>query len=362
MAGTQPGQNSTAAAAIISGSAAAGAGGPVRPPAQVLIDLTDRLTTLLTATVNPADQAEHDAEVVRLREEIVQAKENLATEDTRLATERAALDARAQQLQSEAFQLTMDLNTSNEVMRRRHQKSQSRPPSIYDPRNLFRTPGVGPSNPPEVNPAATPGAGTPGQPRVMEPPRVNTAPPQYVPTPPGHYSNPLENMIAAAARLAALRAKGDSPTAIETCRVRELLQTALAQQEAYSYSRDRIHSTPRPSRRQSYSRRMDSAAVSSNARHRDQLCRWDPARDGAPNLVDQDRIRQDVERAAQQAIEQAAQRAAYQSFPVYPTTSIEAGATTRTGGVPCLVPALRNERLPKDFKGPRKVPNYTDDL
>ena len=35
---------------------------------------------------------------------------------------------------------------------------------------------------------------------------------------------------------------------------------------------------------------------------------------------------------------------------------------TRTGGVPCLVSALRNERLPKYFKGPRKVPNYTADL
>ena len=30
--------------------------------------------------------------------------------------------------------------------------------------------------------------------------------------------------------------------------------------------------------------------------------------------------------------------------------------------MPCLVSALRNERLPKDFKGPRKVPNYTADL
>ena len=27
-----------------------------------------------------------------------------------------------------------------------------------------------------------------------------------------------------------------------------------------------------------------------------------------------------------------------------------------------MVPAIRNERLPKDFKGPRKVPNYTADL
>ena len=107
----------------------------MRPPAQVLIDLTDRLTTLLTVAVNPADQVEHDTEVSRLREEIAQAKENLAAEDTRLAAKRAALDARAQQIQSEAFQLTMSLNASNEVMRRRHQKTQSLLPPTYDPVN-----------------------------------------------------------------------------------------------------------------------------------------------------------------------------------------------------------------------------------
>ena len=36
--------------------------------------------------------------------------------------------------------------------------------------------------------------------------------------------------------------------------------------------------------------------------------------------------------------------------------------TSRTVDVLCLVPALRNERLPNDFKGPRKVPNYIADL
>ena len=36
--------------------------------------------------------------------------------------------------------------------------------------------------------------------------------------------------------------------------------------------------------------------------------------------------------------------------------------TCRTTGIPCLVPALRNEHFPNDFKGPRKVPNYTADL
>ena len=35
--------------------------------------------------------------------------------------------------------------------------------------------------------------------------------------------------------------------------------------------------------------------------------------------------------------------------------------TSRTLGVPCLVSALRKERLPNDFKGPCKVPNYTAD-
>ena len=41
--------------------------------------------------------------------------------------------------------------------------------------------------------------------------------------------------------------------------------------------------------------------------------------------------------------------------------SVEAGVTSTTLGVPCLVPALRNEHFPKDIKGPRKVPNYTAD-
>ena len=96
MAGTHPGQNSTAVTAAATGSAAAGSGDPARPPAQVLMDLMDKLTTLLTAAVEPADKAQHYAAVARVREEMVQAKENLAVEETRMAAERAALDARAQ--------------------------------------------------------------------------------------------------------------------------------------------------------------------------------------------------------------------------------------------------------------------------
>ena len=114
-----------------------------------------------------------------------------------MAAERAALDAQTQLIQAQSFRLTTDQNASNEVMRRRHQKAQSRLHPVYDPRNLFNTPGAGSSNPPGV---IVPGSGTPIQLQVMGPPQVHHAPPQYVPIPLGHYANPLENMVAAAAR------------------------------------------------------------------------------------------------------------------------------------------------------------------
>ena len=191
----------------------------------------------------------------------------------------------------------MSLNASNEVMRRRHQKTQSRLPPNYDPRVLFATPGAGPSNPPEANQLMTAGTGGPAQPREMAPPHMSMAPPRYVPIPPGHFSNPMENLIKASTRLAALPMDGDDPAVVETRRVTELLQTALAQQETYSYSRDIIHSTPLPwlapprqNRSPSYSRHMESEALSSNAK----------CQHGGYNPV-QDRVRQENERAAQLA-------------------------------------------------------------
>ena len=71
-------------------------------------------------------------------------------------------------------------------------------------------------------------------------------------------------------------------------------------------------------------------------------------------MVDHGRARREAELAAQYA--------ARQLTPVRPTTSVEPGVVFSSLGVPCLTPALRNVRMPKDFKGPRKVPNYTADL
>ena len=71
---------------------------------------------------------------------------------------------------------------------------------------------------------------TPVQPRTMDPPRQNNIPSQHIPTPPGHYSNHLDNIITVASRLAAFPVEGESPVAVEMRRARDLLQTALNQQ------------------------------------------------------------------------------------------------------------------------------------
>ena len=166
----------------------------------------------------------------------------------------------------------LDQNASNEVLRRKY---RSRLPPVYEGLNLFNTPGAGPSNPAAVNRTEAPGA-VPDQPRITDPPRRTDNPPQYVSTPPGHFSSPLDNMIAAASRLAAIPMEGDSLAAVETQRDRDLLQTAVVQQQAYSYSRDRIHSTPRPSK--SYSKYIDEPEVSSSARCRNAPQGPNPAR------------------------------------------------------------------------------------
>ena len=78
----------------------------------------------------------------------------------------------------------------------------------------------------------------------------------------GHYSNPAENMVAAATRLNTISIPDEAPYAEEVRNAIGYLRTAMAQQEKYNYSRSRVHSTPIPSC--SYSRRYESPAVSSS--------------------------------------------------------------------------------------------------
>ena len=131
-----------------------------------------------------------------------------------MATERAALEAESQQVHAKAFQLSLDL-------RRRH---QIRLPPQFEERNLFTTLDAGPSNPPDVTRAAeAPVTGAVAQPCATDPLHVDLTPLQRVSTPLSHYSNPLDNMIATASRLAALPIEGESPVAIEARNDVELL-------------------------------------------------------------------------------------------------------------------------------------------
>ena len=174
----------------------------------------------MATEVDAADRDQHNAEVAKVKDQITQAKADLAVENARMATERAELEA-------QAYRLRLDQSASDDVMRRRY---RSHLPPGYEPRNLFNTPGEGTSNQPVVNRTEAPGTGASVQPHTMNPPRQNNIVPQYILTPLGHYSNPLDNIVAAASRLVALPIDGESPVAVETRRARELLQTALTQQ------------------------------------------------------------------------------------------------------------------------------------
>ena len=118
---------------------------------------------------------------------------------------------------------------------------QSRLPPLFDPRSLFNTPGTGPSTPgarvnPQLNPnvPASRAVAQPRQPEMThrEDPGPNL--PQldttivFLTPPLGHFSNPMDNMLAAATRLAAIPIEGESPAAMETRNVVELLQTVVA--------------------------------------------------------------------------------------------------------------------------------------
>ena len=112
----------------------------MRRPAQVLSGLMDAWAALLTTTVTPATQDQHNADIASLKDQITQAKADLAAEETRMAEERAALDAQAQRIQAENYRLLMDQNALNQVSRRKH---QSRLPADYNAMNLFGTSGAG---------------------------------------------------------------------------------------------------------------------------------------------------------------------------------------------------------------------------
>ena len=111
----------------------------------------------------------------------------------------------------------------------------------------------------------------------------------------------------------------------------------MLQQQAYSYSWDRIHSTPRPSK--SYSRHMDEPEVSSSARRHNVPQGPNPAcgEVNAQDVVDNGRARREAALATQYA-------GRYQPGLVQPVASVDRGTRLAfsSWGVTCLIPALHN--------------------
>ena len=90
------------------------------------------LAMLMAAEVDAAARDQHDAEIAKVKDQIAQAKADLAIENARMATERAELEA-------QAYRIRLDQNASEEVMRRRFQSCL---PLVYEPQNVFNTPGA----------------------------------------------------------------------------------------------------------------------------------------------------------------------------------------------------------------------------
>ena len=81
MAGTTPALNNTTTGATRTNGPLGY--GLVRPPAQVLSELMDTLTTLMGTEVKAENQAEHNTEIAKLRERMTKAQEDLNAENAR---------------------------------------------------------------------------------------------------------------------------------------------------------------------------------------------------------------------------------------------------------------------------------------
>ncbi|KAI5001229.1 hypothetical protein ZWY2020_011286 [Hordeum vulgare] len=305
---TQPTQNPTGGD---------GAGETSRSPAAVLGDLAAEITRLMATPLTPENQEEINTELAKLREAVAKAHRDAEIESARIETRQAQITAERMRLNTDNWRLERQQRASDTVHQRRH---QGRLPHDLNPTRLFDTPrtpwagaapGGGPGRPP--NPTVQP-----AEDRIS---RFRT--PQF------HFSNPVDNVLAATRHLESLPIQGNTPVEREARNAVEMLKTAVVQNAQFSHSLERLHSTHQAS--YTRSRPEDQPAVNSGPRHIPQDNPPEqnlPGRD-LPNTQDA------------------------------PAPLVGGGGRV---GVPCLALALRNERMPKYFKGPRKVPNYTPDL
>ena len=186
-------------------------------------------------------------ELTKLRSRIVEVQKEIDAENARMVELHARIHQEMERLKAEAWRLGVQREASEAVYERRCHSGL--PPNL-EPQQLFNTPQLTP--------------GTVQQPgnRQEEPaqPPLTHSPPRRFQTPRGHFSNPVDNMLAATQNMEALPMNGNSPIVVEARNAIEMLKTAVVQQAQYSYSRDRMHSTPYTSK----GHNVESPAVSSS--------------------------------------------------------------------------------------------------
>ncbi|KAI5020702.1 hypothetical protein ZWY2020_045590 [Hordeum vulgare] len=213
-----------------------GAGETSKSMVAILVDLSAEITRIMATPVTAENQVMINAELTKLRDEMAKARRDAEAEATRIETRQVQITAETARLNTENWRLERHQRASDAVHQRRH---QGRLPPDLNPTRLFDTPhtpgagtvpGGGPAQPP--NP--------PLQPAVDRVPRFQT--------PQGHFSNPVDNVLAATRHLESLSIYGNSPAEIEARNAIEMLKTTVVQNAQFSHSLDRLHSTPQASR------------------------------------------------------------------------------------------------------------------
>ncbi|KAI4965102.1 hypothetical protein ZWY2020_057506 [Hordeum vulgare] len=214
-------------------------GGTSKPPAQTMTELAAEIASLMATPVTSENQESVNAELTKLREEMAKAQRDMEAGAARIETQQAAVAAETDRLNTEDWRLGIQQRASDAVHQRRYGE---RVPADLHPTRLFDTP-------------RTPGAGPD---RLLQAaPRGGTIPPPIPPpdqpmdthatrfqTPRGHFSNPIDNVMAATRHLESLLIYGNTPAEIEARNAIEMLKTVVVQHAQYSHSLDRLHSTP----------------------------------------------------------------------------------------------------------------------
>lgn len=172
-------------------------------------------------------------------------------------------------LENEGVHLEFRQRELSTVHHRRHQSRLQVGLGPIEPRMLFQSPQARASTrapgAAAIIPQLTQGVALPNvvQPQIQQPPtqqQIQQPPalPQYQTQQPaqperfhtsaGHYSNPIDNVLAATHNLAMIPINGNSPLEIEARKGIDMLKTSVTQQANYSNMTNRLPSTPYNSR------------------------------------------------------------------------------------------------------------------